>query len=201
MLLFRDLSAVQRARLCQQSLPSYSIWILLLLGWLGTCRMKWSWPNQSSTDHSEVRCRHWNGDAFTAEKSFWSDLLFSRMPCVFHSSVNAGPWGHWCSCWPWAGQWPVQPSHVHSSSTPVPSIVHTPRCGPALVQEQCPGGTAFWRPVYSGRSQGDFSTLLPSILHWCSICFCHMWNAHIGQRSTTAPVAVQFTMWESKGKV
>lgn len=155
-----------RAGLRQQSLPSYSIWILLLLGWLGTCRIEWSWPNQSSTDDRRRGADIGMG-MLLQQKNPFGQHLFSRMPCVFHSSTNAGPW---------VGQWPAQPCHVHSSSTPLPSTVHTPRCGQTLVQEQCLDGTAFWRPVYSGRSQGDFSTLLPSIFHWCSICFCHMWN-------------------------
>lgn len=154
-----------RAGLCQQSLPSYSMWILLLLGWLGPAGK--SDPDQIKAAPSQKV--EWG--CFSSRKILL--VRFSRTSCVFHSSVNAGP---------------VQPNHAH---TPVPSVVHNPKCGQTLVQEQCLDRTASWRPVYSGRSKGDFNSLLPSVFLWCSICFCHMWNVHIKQRPTTAPVKVQ----------
>lgn len=112
-----------------------------------------------------------------------------------------GPWGQWWSLLALSRTVASSAQSCNNSSTPVPSIVHNPKSGQTLVQEQCLDRTVFWRPVYSGRSEGDFSILLPSIFLWYGICFCHMWNGHIRWRATTAPVMLQFIRWGSKRKV
>lgn len=130
-----------RARLCQQSLPSYSMWILLLMllaGMAGDLQDKVILIKLKAALITEGKVQTLKWGWFSSRKILLvGSAVFNDALCVPQLCRCWGPEGTGAPCWLWAGQRPVQPSHVHNSSTPVPSTVHNPKCGQTSVQEHC----------------------------------------------------------------